>query len=129
MQKRSFFKFKKTGKNSEEVNDMVAILKEAKFDNPTLNELRKKRDSTRKTQAELSEEHRNILAGIEAKTELLNSLRTECVVTERRIKDYQNDIFLLEKKSRSSSRENLNELALESVLCVLLITGARLSSK
>jgi len=75
---------------------MLGIIEE--IDRRSLYELRRRRDSGRKTLVKLSEELDRISSETKAKTELLKSLNTEYAVTERRIKEGQNEVFLIKKK-------------------------------
>jgi chromosome segregation ATPase len=75
---------------------MSGIIEE--IDHRGLYELRQRHDSGRKTLSKLSEEFDRISSEIKVKTGLLKSLNTEYAVTERRIKESQNEVFLIKKK-------------------------------
>ena len=75
---------------------MLGIIEE--IDHRGLYELRQRRDSGRKALSKLSEELDRISSEIKVKTGLLKSLNTEYAVTERRIKESQNGLFLIKKK-------------------------------
>ena len=75
---------------------MLGIIEE--IDHRGLYELRQRHDSGRKTLSKLSEELDRISSEIKVKTGLLKSLNTEYAVTERRIKESQNEVFLIKKK-------------------------------
>jgi chromosome segregation ATPase len=75
---------------------MSGIIEE--IDHRGLYELRQRHDSGRKTLSKLSEELDRISSEIKVKTGLLKSLNTEYAVTERRIKESQNEAFLIKRK-------------------------------
>jgi len=75
---------------------MLGMIEE--IDHRGLYELRQRRDSGRKALSKLSEELDRISSEIKVKTGLLKSLNTEYAVTERRIKESQNGLFLIKKK-------------------------------
>ena len=91
--------FKNNGKNSQGINDMFEIPEETKSEYHKLAELRKQREASKKLLAKLSDELRVALSTAEEKTQELKSLQKAYAVSEREIKDYQNDIFLLDKQS------------------------------
>ena len=90
--------FKNNGKNSQGINDMFEIPEETKSEYHKLAELRKQREAGKKRLANLSDELRVALNTAEEKTQELKSLQKAYAVSEREIKDYQNDIFLLDKQ-------------------------------
>ncbi len=67
-------------------------------DYKSLYELRQRRDSGSKTLAKVSEELDCILSEVKTKAEMLKSLNTEYAVTERQIKDNQNEISFLKER-------------------------------
>lgn len=75
---------------------MLGVIEE--IDHRGLYELRQRHDSGRKTLSKLSEELDRISSEINVKTGLQKSLNTEYAVTERRIKEIQNEVFLIKKK-------------------------------
>ena len=75
---------------------MLRIIEE--IDHQGLYELRQRHDSGRITLSKLSKELDRISSEIKVKTGLLKSLNTEYAVTERRIKESQNEAFLIRKK-------------------------------
>jgi chromosome segregation ATPase len=75
---------------------MLGIIEE--IDHQGLYELRQRHDSGRITLSKLSKELDRISSEIKVKTGLLKSLNTEYAVTERRIKESQNEAFLIRKK-------------------------------
>jgi len=77
---------------------MLKILEKIEIDHRDLSELRQRRDSGRRALAELSKELDRIFSQIKTNTEMLKRLNTEYAVTQRRIKDNQNEISLIKRK-------------------------------